>query len=310
MRLANHAVALAITTATIVGCQKPPPAGGPTKPVVFVTLQPQRYFVERIGGEHVAARVLIAPGSPEHSYDPTPQQIVELGSAAAYFRIGVISETRVVEQLQRAHPNLAVFDTREKIALRTLCEAEHGESPELHHAEDDHGHGHTDYGGKDPHIWLDPILVKQQAATIAGGLAKVDPAHASEYSANLAAFEHELDALDAKLRATLAAATGREFLVFHPTFGYFADRYGLKQVSVEVEGKEPTPRELDGLIARAKQTGTKTIFCQPQFSDRAARAVAEAIGGRVVMLDPLSADYPRNMLAIAEQIAAALKEPK
>jgi len=161
-------------------------------------------------------------------------------------------------------------------------------------------------GQSDPHIWLAPPLLKIEAGNVAAALSAADPVHVKEYEANLAAFRAELDATDAKLRAELAPFTGRTFYVFHPAFGYFADAYGLRQAAVEIEGKSPTPKQLAGLIARARAEGVKMVFVQPQFDPRAAETVARAIEGRVASMDDLAPDVIKNLETMAAEIAAAL----
>lgn len=307
-----------VFVAAIVGliapaCDRPPSglsgsevSGSPArKPVVFVTLAPQRYFVERVAGNRVDVRVLVGQGSSEHQYDPTPQQMVALSEASAYFRLGVASETRVVAQLEKVAPKLRIVDTRQGITLRSMT-ADEGQCNHDHdHADHDHQH---DSGAKDPHIWLDPLLVKNQAATIAESLKAIDPAGATAYDENLAAFGEELTAVHAKIEKTLAPFRGREFLVYHPSYGYFADRYGLKQVAVETDGKEPTPKALEQLVQRAQKSGTRTIFYQPQFAVAPAKTLASAIGGKAVALDPLSAEYRTNLEAMADALALAFAE--
>jgi zinc transport system substrate-binding protein len=266
--------------------------------LLFVSIPPQKYFVERIAGPHAQIEVLVGPGQSHHTYEATPRQIAGLHRARAYFRIGVPFENGLVEKIGASMPGLAIIDTSAGVSLLDMKEEcdEPGETAEEHAHE----------GGKDPHIWLDPKRVQFQAATIAESLTRFDPAHANEYAANLAAFRRDLDATDAKIRRQLAPFRGRAFYVFHPAYGYFADTYGLKQVAVETGGKEPSLNGLNRLIRSARQSGTKVIFVQPQFPTAAANAVAEAIDGRVVPVDPLAIDYLRNLEFMADQIAAAL----
>lgn len=307
-----------VFVAAVVGlfaaaCDRPPSGlngselSGSTvrKPVVFVTLAPQGYFVNRVAGNRVDVRVLVGQGSSEHQYDPTPQQMIALSEASAYFRLGVASETRVVAQLEKVAPKLRIVDTREGITLRSMT-ADEGQCNHDHdHGDHDHQH---DSGAKDPHIWLDPLLVKTQAATIAESLKAIDPSGATAYDENLASFCEELTTLHAKVEKTLAPFRGREFLVYHPSYGYFADRYGLKQIAVETDGKEPTPRALEQLVQRARKSGTRTIFYQPQFAVAPAKSLANAIGGKAVPLDPLSSEFRTNLEAMADAIALAFSE--
>jgi zinc transport system substrate-binding protein len=264
---------------------------GEGKIEVFVSIPPQAYFVERIGGEHVGVGVMVRPGQDPHTFDPTPRQMADLSRAQAYFSIGMPFETRILQKIASTNKDLRVFDTTEGVALRP---SEDG---------DEHEHGE---GGMDPHTWLDPRLAKLEAANICAGLKALDPANAPAYEANLRAVEADLDALDATIAAALAPLKGKPFMVYHAAFGYFADAYGLVQVPVAMEGKEPTARQLADLIERAKQEHVRVIFVQPQFPKGTAQSVAEEIGGVVVPMDPLAKDYIANLEDVADKIQRAL----
>ncbi len=264
----------------------------------FVSIPPQAYFLRRVSGDRVNIEVLVQPGQSPHTYEPTPKQLAGLAQADVYFRIGVPFENRIIEKLASTFRGLRVVDTRQGITLRPMEErhdAEHG---------DDHAH---EAGRPDPHIWLDPRLVKVQAATMGQTLAVLDPGHAGEYERRLHAFEADLDAIHAKLTEALAPLKGAEFFVYHPAFGYFADAYGLKQVAVEVGGKEPSQKNLVSLIEQAKARDVRVIFVQPQFASSSAQRIAEAIGGVVVPLDPQAEDYLRNLDDMAAKIEQALR---
>lgn len=287
--------------AWVVGTVAAQPANAPPeKLTVAVSILPQAHFVERVGGERVRAVVLVGPGQSPHAYEPTPKQVAELAGARAYFTIGVEFERGLLPRLRSSFPKLRVVDTRTGVPLRTMTGAEAV-------AECDHGHDHGRHdhqGTPDPHIWLSPRLVKIQAQTICDALADLDPAGAETYRRNLAAFQTDLDRLQDLLEVALAGLKGREVFVFHPAFGYFLDEFGLKQVPVEIEGKEPTARQLATVIERAKAAGVRVIFVQPQFSRKSAEAVAEAIGGVVVPLDPLARDFTANLEEMAAKIRA------
>jgi zinc transport system substrate-binding protein len=278
------------------------PTFGLAEPLrVFASVVPIQTFVQKIGGEHVDARAMVRPGFNPHTYDPTPQQISALAGAALYVRTGVPFEKAWMERIRSANPGMQVFDARDGIALREL-EAHSHDEPEHdaeHHAEEDHE--------QDPHVWTSPPLVKHMVGGIRDKLSELDSAHAMEFTRNHDAFVAELDALDAELHALLDPLPNRKFMVFHPAWGYFADSYGLTQVSIEHEGKEPGARGLAALIDHAKQEKIKVVFVQPQFDKRQARQVAQAIGGVVVAVDPLAADYVDNLRRVGRQFAEALK---
>ncbi|MDQ5986953.1 MAG: zinc transport system substrate-binding protein znuA [Syntrophus sp. SKADARSKE-3] len=278
----------------------PPSGQGETKIPVFVSILPQSYFLERIGGNHVDVEVLIGKGQSEHTYEPTPKQTAKLAGAKAYFSIGVPPERAVLRKIRQSHKSLLIVETQKGTTYRYLYGYQHDH-------DDDHGtQPHARSGGKepDPHIWMSPRLVKIQAQNIYEALCRLDPVHKQEYAANLSAFQKDLDRIDVRLAHTLAPFKGSRMYVFHPAFGYFADAYGLIEVPFEVEGKEPSARQLADLINRARQDGVKVIFVQPQFSPKSAEAVAKAIGGIVVPINHLARDYIANL----ESIAAAVEK--
>ena len=161
-------------------------------------------------------------------------------------------------------------------------------------------------GFPDPHVWLSPPLARRMAARIRDVLTELDPAHRNEFARNDAAFAADLDALDQEIRARVSNLQQKAFLTFHPAWGYFADTYGLKQIAIESEGKEPGPRTLLQLIDQAKRLKIKVVFVEPQFSKSSAEMVAREIGGRVVAIDPLAQDYIRNMRHVADVFSEAL----
>ena len=274
---------------------------------VAVSILPQAYFVERVGGEHVKIEVLVGPGQSPHTYEPSPKQIAGLADARVYFRTGVDFENALLPRIEQMFKNLKVVDTRTGVPLRKFTAAEDHAEDDEHDERAGHDHGHHEAAGApDPHVWLSPPLVKIQAQAICDALVELDPPHAEQYRNNLAAFHADLDRLHARIAEVLAPLKGREVFVFHPAFGYFTDAYGLKQVPVEIEGKEPTARQLANLIDRAKAARVKVIFVQPQFSAKSANAVAEAIGGVVVPMDDLPRDYLKCMEEMAEKIKAGL----
>lgn len=262
----------------------------------IVSILPQAYFVERVGGDRMSVQVLVGPGQSPATYEPTPRQMAAFGEADVYFRIGVPFENALAEKVAASVPDLSVVDTRQGITLR----------PMEHHRHGVRGSGGAE-GALDPHVWLDPQLAKVQARTIRHELVRLDPQNRPAYDANLDAFEADLDRVDSEIRSVLGPLNGREILVFHPAFGYFADAYGLKQVAIEAEGKEPGPRELADIIRRAKSQRVKVIFVQQQFSNAQARAIAEEVGATVIPLDPLAEDYLGNLEDMAAKIAEGLR---
>ncbi len=266
---------------------------------VFVSVLPQQMMVERVGGAHVIAETLVKPGSSPHTYEPTPSQIARLAQADLYVHIGMPFEAAWLPRIQAINPTLHLLDVRLGIALRPLAAHSHDEDAAAAH----------DHTALDPHIWTNPLLVKQIAATLETTLAALDPAHAADYRANLTNFINELDALDRDIRAELASVTARRFMVFHPAWGYFAAAYGLEQVPIELSGKEPSAQRLAALIEQAQREGVRVIIVQPQFPRKAAAQVAQAIDGTVESVDPLAAEYFATLRQLAHLIAHSAPQP-
>jgi len=189
---------------------------------------------------------------------------------------------------------------------------DHGEHDHDHgehdHGEHDHGeHEHHDHnhGEWDPHVWLSPVLLGAQAHVVAHALAELDPDHAAEYEANAEAVEIEALELDGELAETLAPLEGTRFYVFHPAFGYFAKAYGLKQISIETGGREPSAKQLTELISQAREDDVRLILVQPQFQQRGASRIARAIGASLEEVDPLAPDAFATMRRLAEVLRTA-----
>jgi zinc transport system substrate-binding protein len=283
---------------------------------VFASILPIAYFVERVGGPNVEASVLVGPGHDPHTFEPTPKVMAKLAQAQLLFKMGFPFEETLIKKIGSTLKNVQVVDLQQGIKLRAMTEEEaeeadhgHGEAEEHEHA---HAHGqerehHHEAGDLDPHTWLDPRLAKIQARTIADTLIRIDPSHQAQYEENLKNFQTDLDAVHEKLTKALAPVKGKRFIVFHPAFGYLGHAYGLKQVPVELEGKEPTARQLARLIERAQKDGVRVIFVEPQFSNKSAEALAKSIGGAVVPLDPLAEDYLKNLQEMAVKLDSALR---
>jgi len=261
------------------------------KTTVFVSILPQAYFVERIGAERVEVKVLVGPGQSPHSYEPTPKQMAMLTDADIYFKIGLPFEDRVFHKITGITKNILVCDTTRGIKLLPLDKGD----------EAAHGHG----GRQDPHIWLEPMRIKAQAGIICAALCARDPLHADDYRKNLMRFTADLFVLDAEIRKKLEPFRGRDFFVFHPAFGYFAEAYGLAQVAIETAGKEPGSKSLAAVLDRAQKSGATVIFAERQFSSKSAEAVARQIGAQVIILDPLARDCFQNLTLLADRIASS-----
>ncbi len=265
---------------------------------IYVSILPQKYFVERIGKDRVKVNVLVKPGKSPATYSPSPDQIKELDMSDFYFKIGVPFENSILHKIE-SMDKIKIIDINRNVVLRDM--AGH------HHEHEKEWHGHK-MAGKDPHSWMDPVIVKKQAETIFHTLAEFDPGNRKAYKKNYLGFIKELDELDKNLHAILNTIKGKTIFVFHPFLGYFTDAYHLHQTAIETMGKAPKGKELAKIIKLAKQQNIKTIFVQPQFDRNAANKIAEIIKGRVVSVNPLAYNYPVNMKNIALTISRELKE--
>lgn len=265
---------------------------------VFVSIPPQQYMVERIGGEHVTVHVLVHNQQDPHTFEPLPKQIMRLSQAKVFFIIGFPFETALINKIHAIAGSLKIIDTGKDVK-KVPMEGAHG----LEDTGNTPVHDHA--GEPDPHIWLSLPLVKIQAQAIAAGLEQIDPAHTADYEHNLSVFLKDIDDTHKRITQMLTPYKGRSFYVFHPSFGYFARDYGLQQEAVEIEGKVPTPKQLAYLIEKAKAENIRIIFVQPQFDKKSVETIASSIGGRVVPLDSLEKDVLKNCDEIADHIKNA-----
>ncbi len=222
---------------------------------------------------------MVRPGSNPATYEPTPNQLRHITCSKIYFSIGVPFEHVWLQKFSSLNPNMLIVHTEV-----------------------------VNNNKKDPHIWLSPPLVKKQIRIMAQALIRIDPAHKDIYKKNLTRFEKDICKLDKRIRAIFQIRDKRkEFLVLHPAWGHFASAYGLKQVSINREGKEPSAEALASLLHYIKEKGFNIIFVQPQFSRKKAETIAREIRGKIVFIDPLSEDWEKNLEMAAIQISRGLR---
>lgn len=287
--------------------------------VAFVSVPPQASVVRDVGGPHVVVHCLVQAGQDPHVFEPTPKQIRALGRAKVFFTVGMPFERPVLERIRGQLPNMEVIDAFAGFARQPAsdCGHDHPKPPAAGHSRSassrsipgglrhDHGPGDSN---TDPHVWLSPDALKTMAKNTAATLARLDPAHQSEFQRRLKQVNDAIDEADARVRAKLAPYRGRAVYVFHPALGYFCGAYGLRQRAVEVDDRSPSSRQLRELIRQAKRDGARVVFVQEGFDPHGARAVARAIAGRLVTVDPLAEDAVANLEHIAEAIASGLDE--
>ena len=266
-------------------------AAGDRPLAVAVSILPQKYMVERIGGPAVRVFVLIGPGESPVTYDPTPRQMASLVGTQLYFTMDLEFERAWLERMQAVHPGMRVVNMRGGIRLLPLDQVG--------------GTGHE--AGQDPHVWMNPRLVRVMAGTIRDALVEALPERRELFHRNHRRFVGHLDELDGEIRKILRSLPARTFMAFHPAWGYFAEEYGLRQIPIQSHGKEPGAQSLVRLIDLAKEQRVRVIVVQAQFSRSAAETVGQALGARVISLDPLAEDYVNNLRLVAEALAEALR---
>lgn len=272
---------------------------------IYVSILPQKWLLDRIGADLVSPHVLVDKGQDPHTFDPTPRQIVSLSAAKAYFTMNMQFENIMLKKLLHNNNMLNSIDITEGIKRIALNQAHHHDEHDGHDGDDEHDG--DDAMLLDPHVWLSVSNLKIMAANMAEAMCSLDETNASQYKANLADTLQFLTSLQQDLDEQLAPYKGERFYVFHPSFGYFAHEYGLVQEAVEIDGKSPSPRQLSNLIQMAKEDKVKVIFSQPQFDKRSAEAIASAIGGKVVPLDPLAEDVAGNLHEMAKALTSSFK---
>ncbi len=267
---------------------------------VFVSILPQKWLVDQVGGELVSTHVLVDKGQEPHNFEPTPRQIANLFRSTIYFTVDMPFERELIRRIQQSGTHVRLIDVTASLEKIPITGQVHGQASSKKGSR-------KHAAGLDPHVWLAPENLKIMAKTMAAALAAADSKNASAYKANLQTVFAVLDLLNAQNKKLLGPYRGATFFVFHPAFGYFAHAYGLHQEAVEVAGKLPTPKQLRALIQKARADKVKVVFVQPQFDPKSAQAVARAIGGEVVPLDPLAEDVIGNLTIMARKIQSALQ---
>lgn len=293
-----------VVTLLVTACQNTVEQGttGDERMVVFVSVVPQKYFVDRVGGEFVDVRVMVEAGDSPATYEPKPSQMAALSEAKIYYSIGVPFETVWLEKITSMNKSMVIVDTASGIERLPIMEEQSQENNE----------GETDHeeGALDPHIWLSPSLVKIQARNIFLALVDADPEHAKEYEINLNAFLADIESLEEELNLTLSDLETRKFMVFHPSWGYFARDFDLEQIAIEVGGTEPSAEEMVELIEKAQEEDIHVIFAQPEFSQQDAETIANAIDGEVVLISPLAYDWLENLRGVATTFSTTMGAKK
>lgn len=245
-------------------------------------------FVERIAGERVETLILQGSGDP-HAFEPSARQMAALAGVQMYILAGLPFESAWLPRLRSINATMEVVDLRSGLRTRPL---------------DGLGAGDLQSSGApDPHVWTDPAGAIQMVELIRDRLIELDPAGAANYRANSLELNRDLDTLESEIAAQLEPQRGRILLVFHPGWGHLADHHGLRQLPLEVSGREPGAAQLRDTLATARRSGVNAVFLQPGHGDRMAQQVARELGVPLVLVDPLAADYFGNVRRLVQALA-------
>nr|WP_319374807.1 zinc ABC transporter substrate-binding protein [uncultured Methanobacterium sp.] len=253
---------------------------------VIVTVGPQEEFVKRVGGDRVNVTVMVPPGADPHTYEPLPNQMKQVQDAKIYFQVGsgIEFELTWMDKLTSMNSQMKVVNTSAGIQLiPNTAEQE---------------------AGSDPHVWVSPRNAKIMVENIYQTLVQEDPQNKDYYTKNRDEYLKELDDLDKNITQTMSGKNNTKIMVYHPAWAYFCKDYNLQQVAIEQAGKEPTPQNIAFLVDTARNESIKVIFVSPEFSTSNAQVIANEIGGKVVVVDPLSQNYLENMKKVADAFAA------
>jgi len=305
----KHILIMAVLVSVLFACSSTvDTTQGESAPIVFVSIVPQQYFINRIAGDLVDARVMVETGADPHTYEPKPSQMAALSEALVYFTVGIEFEGAWLARFADANPDMAIVDTTEGIDKQPMLfehshEGEEDHIDEVDHDEDDDDH-HDDE--LDPHVWVSPALVKIQVQHMYDTLVALLPQHEVVFAENLSTFMGEIENLEGEIEGVLAEIPSRKFIVFHPSWGYLAEQFNLIMIPIEVGGTEPGPAELAAIIDEAKEEDIHVIFAQPEFSTKSAETIAREINGEVILISPLAYDWLENMRNVASVFAEAL----
>ena len=274
------------------------------KTLVAVSILPLEEFVEKVGGDHIKVYTMIPQGADPHTFDPAPSQMAKLSEAAMYVEVGAGLEFEIayMDKIKSMNKDMVVVDSSKGLDLLEASEHHHHDGDD-----DDDEEEHEHEGSTNPHIWLSPEYAQVMVQNICDALCELDNVNAEDYRLNAASYIAELEGLDQEIHDSLKDVKNRVFMCLHPQWEYFAKDYELMEIAIEVDGKEPGAQTLAMLIENAKANNIKVVFTSPQFSTASAKAIADAIGGKVVGIDSLAKDYVDNMRSILQAMKSAME---
>ncbi len=267
--------------------------------VLTVTIEPQRYFLDRIVGNAFAINTLVPVGTSPETYEPAPSVMVNMGKSEIYFMVGDLGFERAWSQrLAENNPEVLIVNCSDGV--------ERMEGHEHHHDEGD-AHHHHHHDGMDPHVWSSPKAVKLFTRNMLEAVVNADPGNEEMYRENYRELLGTIERTDSTVQTLLSNAKGRSFIIYHPALGYFARDYGLSQLSIEFEGKNPSPSQIKELVDIARAEKVNTIFVQMGFDKKNAEVIAQEINGEIFVIDPLAYEWDEELIRIASILS---REPE
>lgn len=264
--------------------------------VVSVTIEPQRYFAEKIAGDKFTVNCVVPSGQSPETYDPTPRQMIQIGQSQAYLRIGFIGfEQAWMDNIVKNNPDLKVFDLSEGMAFVREEEDHSG-----HNHEGGHEHHH---GGIDPHIWSSLQGARLVAENTLEAFIALDKDNEAYYRDNYDKLIKEMNQTSETVSALLTPLKGKAFIIYHPALTYLAGEFGLQQLCIEMDGKEPSPAQLKQLIETARLYDAQVVFIQQEFDQKNAELIAKETNCKLVRINPLDYNWSKELIHIAQSLA-------
>lgn len=274
------------------GCKNNQAKSASEEKQITVSIEPLRFLVEEIAGDYFEVTTLVPKGSSPETYEPTPKQMMALNKSCVYFSVGQLGfERNWLEKLQASAPDVKFVSTGENI-INNQVQGHMGDVSDCC----------THDGCGDPHIWTTPRNMKMMAEIVCRTLCSVDSMHADVFQANLKELDDRLDSCDAYIASRVKGLSQKTFLIYHPTLTYFAQDYGLQQLAIEQEGKEPTTKQLAQIIRSCREKKVSVIFIQQEFDRKNAELIAKEIDARLVTINPLSFGWEEQMHIIADEL--------
>jgi zinc transport system substrate-binding protein len=268
---------LILFAATFVSCSMPKTNG---RRIITVSIEPLRFFAEQIAGDKFEVKTMVPKGNNPETYEPTAQQMVDLALSDIYIKVGNIGFERTwMKKLELNAPHTIIIDSSDGIVPAKSIN-----------------------GISDPHTWMSCLNAITIAKNIYHSLAEIDSKDSIYFKQNLENLVIKIEETDTKIRGNLTKDKNPSFLIYHPALTYYAIEYGLTQIPIEEEGREPSATQLKNIITLAKAKKVKTIFVQKEFSNRNSKMVAESVGAKEEEINPLNYDWDKEMVKISESL--------